>query len=300
MNKHKPIDYVVNCLENGYVVGVGEPHWYPGIIKQQIRLLCHEHLDNVVNHFMFECGTADDQETINAYLNSDIDLNDNELLQIAAKSVAFMGVAGPHIAPLFKGLRASNQRRTAKGIATLTVHFPEPTLHWDETTSPAIIKAHNKSRAQHYFECLEHHQLLNNPSSSLLIFCGAFHLVHAEIFPHALGQLINQAYPEKLKTIWPHMSDKANHMLKDILSSLTAASDPVSYLFKTTDEPWSNVSIHDLGERFVNHPNALLQNAIDAYWYCGEQTRHIDHDFLQNSKLLEKRDRFIDLRKRKK
>ena len=268
-----PPAFLDRALADGLVVGLGEAHWHPELIRYQQELICAPALAGRLTDLVLECGNRRHQGLLDAYLSGadSFDgalIDEQRLLAIRLDSIAFPAWMSPAHADLFTRLRATNLGRPRH--ERIRVHLAEPAFEWADLAGEDDWWAINRQRDEAFFHYLES-RLAPNERRGVLVFCGARHLLRGEGGPglprETLGRLMARRQPGRLLSIWPSTADDAREATA--LVGTPPGHPPA--IAPVAERPQE--SGRDLPPPFDNLSERAPSRHVDACLYAGPQQR---------------------------
>ncbi|WP_322521667.1 hypothetical protein SR882_01905 [Guyparkeria halophila] len=281
MTWRKSPDFLDQALSGGQVVGLGEAHWYPGLIRYQHELVCAPELAGRLTDLVLECGNRRHQALLDAYLDGaeafdGAPIDEQRLLAIRLDSLSFPAWMSPSHGQLFARLRATNLARPAG--ERIRVHLAEPAFDWGDLAGEDDWWAINRQRDEAFFRYLEA-RFTPAGGRGVVVLCGARHLLKGDggdagpgMPREPLGRLMAHHQPGRLLSIWPSTSGDES----EVAALVGRPPDRWPAIASVADRPQSAGRV--LPPPFDDVGEVAPSRHVDACLYAGPQQRSMQCD----------------------
>jgi len=266
-----PIEIISQSLKQKKIIGLGEAHWFQKLFNQLSQLILAPEISHLFSDVVVECGNSKHQSLLDDFIAGK-DVSSEALQSIWLDSIVFPAWLPSQYGDLFYQIRKANFKRTTP----IKVHLTEPRFEWQDIKSKAEFIRINGNRDLALFEYVKENLVEENKAAIVLV--GARHLLkntvsNLPIKSHAsFGQLMHKEYPDKLLSIWPHISATPPAWVKD-----KSHSQKYCY-FDAQDHEIKNITFDEIApvKPMLNlFSSAKLSNLVDGYLYLGVQERDL-------------------------
>lgn len=205
MMAHRPETLIADILERCPLVGLGEIHWCPQVMKAITTLLESPALEGTFDDIVVEFGSARHQAWLDRYIRGD-EVDETSLDAVWQDTLYFLLWSPPVYAEFFRRIRAVNLKRAPE--RRVRIVLAEPAVDWETLDGQGFARWH-EAREQAYVRLIEQ-DVLDRGRRAILIF-GLRHLTHDSLpgAPYApMGERLSRRHPGMIELIHPYHAQK--------------------------------------------------------------------------------------------